>query len=75
MKDHKESKEEESPELLGEWIDQLKAVDKTLRERLFIMTIAAEEGWRVASEVAFSKKGIEENIGSLKRKISKEGNI
>lgn len=34
-----------------------KKIDKALRERLFILTVAAEEGWRVASEVAFSKRG------------------
>jgi len=33
------------------------AVDEVLRERLFILTIAAERGWRLASRVAFRKKG------------------
>jgi len=27
------------------------------RERIFILTIAAEEGWKVASQVSFQKKG------------------
>jgi len=27
------------------------------RERIFILTIAAEEGWKIASEVSFQKKG------------------
>jgi len=33
------------------------AVDDIFRERLFILTIAAERGWRLASRVAFRKKG------------------
>jgi len=33
------------------------AVDSVLRERLFILIIAAERGWRLASRVAFRKKG------------------
>lgn len=32
-------------------------MDKTCRDRLFILTIAAEKGWKVASEVAFAKTG------------------
>jgi len=33
------------------------AVDEILRQRLFILVIAAERGWRLASRVAFRKKG------------------
>jgi hypothetical protein len=31
-------------------------MDKLLRDRLFILTIAAEGGWKMASDVAFRKK-------------------
>jgi len=44
-------------ETVEDWIDKIKNVDKVLRDRLFILTVAAEEGWRVAGEVAFAKKG------------------
>lgn len=28
-----------------------------MRDRIFVLTVAAERGWRVASEMAFYKKG------------------
>jgi len=34
-------------------------MDDKFRERIFILTVAAEEGWKIASEVAFQKKGNE----------------
>ncbi len=38
------------------WHDEMIQLDKLFRDRLFILTIAAEGGWRIASEVAFRKK-------------------
>jgi hypothetical protein len=38
------------------WHSEMLKMDKLLRDRLFILTIAAEGGWKMASEVAFRKK-------------------
>lgn len=32
-------------------------VDKALRDRLYVLTVAAEKGWRVAGDLAFGMKG------------------
>jgi len=42
-----------------EWEKIIKRMDDKFRERIFILTIAAEEGWKIAAEVAFQKKGNE----------------
>ncbi len=42
---------------LEEWEDTLHEMDSVFRERLFILTIAAEKGWKIAGDVAFRKKG------------------
>ncbi len=44
-------------EKVAEWEAKLYTVDKVMRDRLFILTIAAERGWRVATDVAFNMKG------------------
>lgn len=46
-------------ETVQEWEKVAKKMDDKFRERIFILTIAAEEGWKIASEVAFQKKGNE----------------
>ena len=48
---------EPTVEMVKEWEDAVTEIDKTHRDRIFILTIAAEKGWRIASEVAFIKKG------------------
>ncbi len=45
-----------TPDMCEIWHDEMITLDKLLRDRLFILTIAAEGGWRIASEVAFRKK-------------------
>jgi len=42
---------------LKEWRDNLREVDKSMRERMLVMTVAAECGWKVASDMSFIKKG------------------
>ena len=44
-------------EMIEEWETSMIEMDKIHRERIFILTITAEKGWRIASEVAFIKKG------------------
>ncbi len=49
---------EPTTELVALWEQSMMEMDKVHRERLFILTIAFEKGWRIASEVAFIKKGL-----------------
>ncbi len=37
--------------------EHLKAVDGALRDRLFILKVAVEDGWTTAKDVAFYKTG------------------
>lgn len=46
-----------SEEVLKSWERDLLEMDEILRDRLFLLCIAAEEGWQTAAEVAFRKKG------------------
>jgi hypothetical protein len=45
-------------DLLKKWEEFQMEQDEILRQRMFILTIAAEKGWKIASEVAFRKKGV-----------------
>ncbi len=49
--------QEVDEDMLAKWKADVKGMSEILRQRLFILTIAAEEGWATASEVAFRKKG------------------
>ncbi len=49
---------EMSEEFLTKWEKKLLEIDTCTRERLFILTVAAEKGWKVANQLAFRKKGI-----------------
>ena len=49
---------EVTPEVLRVWEESQLEQDEVLRQRLFILTIAAEKGWKIAGEVAFRKKGL-----------------
>ncbi len=44
-------------EMIEDWVEDLADVDKVMRDRLFVLTVAAERGWRVASDLAFAMKG------------------
>lgn len=44
-------------DMLAKWEEELLEMDEIIRSRLFILCIAAEEGWQTAGEVAFRKKG------------------
>jgi len=39
------------------WERQMKALDKLERDRIFTLTVAAEEGWKTAQDMNFNKKG------------------
>ncbi len=59
VRTHRLGGEEEVPmETVRTWEEKLMKVDKVIRDRLFILTIAAERGWRVATDVAFNMKGM-----------------
>jgi len=47
-----------TPEMLLEWEELMKQSDKASRDRLFVLTVAAEMGWAVAGDVAAVMKGI-----------------
>ncbi len=44
-------------EMIEDWVEDVADIDKVLRDRLFVLTVAAERGWRVASDLAFAMKG------------------
>jgi hypothetical protein len=46
-----------TPEMLLEWEEMMKQSDKASRDRLFVITVAAELGWSVASDMASGMKG------------------
>ncbi len=50
--------------MLLEWEDLAKQSDQASRDRLFVLTIAAEKGWSIASDVAFRMKGIKWSMAS-----------
>jgi hypothetical protein len=43
--------------MIEDWVDDVIEIDKIARDRLFVLTVAAERGWRVASDLAFAMKG------------------
>jgi hypothetical protein len=45
-------------DVIEKWVDDLTVIDKVLRDRLFVLTVAAQKGWKVAAELAFYMKGI-----------------
>jgi len=51
------SGEEVTVEDVKDWLVEVKEIDKLLRDRLYVLTVAAELGWRVASDMASNKKG------------------
>ncbi len=42
---------------MRQWEDELIEIDAAVRNRLYILTVAAEKGWRVAGDLAFGMKG------------------
>ncbi len=46
-----------SEETIQQWEEACMEIDEICRARLFILVIAAEEGWTTASDVAFRKQG------------------
>ncbi len=45
-------------EMIEKWAQDLTEIDKAIRDRLFVVTVAAQKGWKVASELSFYMKGI-----------------
>jgi hypothetical protein len=43
--------------MVEDWYDDVVEIDKIMRDRLLILTVAAERGWKVASDLAFAMKG------------------
>ena len=62
-----------SQDLCDEWVENLMEMDTAFREKLFILVIAAEEGWQIASEVAFRKTGTlaDKDLYKVKEKAEK----
>ena len=68
--------EEVRMETIRTWEEKLMSVDKVIRDRLFILTIAAERGWRVATDVSFNMKGrFLENYENCQNSENTNGNI
>ena len=44
---------------MAQWEDQIKVIDKVTRDRLFILTVAAEKGWAVGSDLVARMRGID----------------
>jgi hypothetical protein len=57
--------------MLREWEDLLKEADKASRDRLFVLTTAAEKGWSVATDLAAGMRGDLANK-NLARAIKKD---
>lgn len=58
-------------ETLKVWEKQMKKMDTLERERIYILTVAAEEGWKTASELSFSIKGndADKHLAKVKNKL------
>ncbi len=44
--------------MLRQWEEELIEIDAAVRSRLYILTVAAEKGWKVTGDLAFGMKGI-----------------
>ena len=59
--------------MLQEWEDLMKESDKASRDRLFVLTVAAEKGWSVAADLAAGMRGtslsIQANSNFLIKKL------
>jgi hypothetical protein len=44
-------------EMIEKLVDNLTDIDKVLRDRRFVLTVAAQKGWKVAAELTFYMKG------------------
>ena len=53
----KEGESEIDAETIKEWETLALQIDKVMRDRIFILIVAAERGWRVATDTAFNMKG------------------
>lgn len=53
----KDEEREIDEETIQEWEELIFEVDKVMRDRIFVLTVAAERGWRVASDMCFNMKG------------------
>ncbi len=45
-----------SETILKRWEESCIEMDEIFRDRLFLLVVAAEEGWTIASDVAFRKR-------------------
>jgi hypothetical protein len=45
-------------ETIVRWEQHIKAIDKVTRDRLFVLTVAAEKGWPVAIDLVAGMRGI-----------------
>jgi hypothetical protein len=44
-------------ETIVHWEQNIKAIDKVTRDRLFVLTVAAEKGWPVAIDLVAGMRG------------------
>jgi len=47
----------ESAEEVQKWENRVRKMDELHRERLYILTVEANEGWKTAGDVSFGNKG------------------
>ncbi len=61
-------------EMLLEWEELMKESDQASRDRLFVLTTAAEKGWSVATELAAGMRGdmADKNLARAVKKIDKK---
>jgi len=43
---------------LEKMVDTVTDIDKVMRDRLFVLTVAAHKGWKIASDLSFYMEGI-----------------
>jgi hypothetical protein len=55
---HRRAGQDVPAAVVSEWEDRIKVIDKVSRDRLFILTVAAEKGWAVAADLAAGMRGI-----------------
>jgi hypothetical protein len=57
LKVKNDREERVTQERIEKWVEDLIEIDKAMRDRLFVLTVAAQKGWKVAADLAFYMKG------------------
>ena len=61
----RKSDDDITKDMAKDWEEALKEIDKVNRDRLFILTVAAEKGWVVAADLAFGMRGMPKEYEQL----------